>query len=179
MKGRGTSQPTSLSHLLESSFSQPNTTSLDIVKLDVTANGVPIFITSEPSAHAWDIARGGWVIISSPWWLEYSPLSERRSRGGPSGPLAEIESEVERLWAGRPSASTGGGGGGAGGDRPQWWDETMEMGHLDNRMRASELLQSKDEYKYWVGKYASVLSRGGFRERAEELIKEFLGPIYQ
>ena len=55
----------------------------------------------------------------------------------------------------------------------------LELGHLESKVKAAEVLESKDEYKFWLSRYASVLGKEGFRARAEELIKELLGPMYQ
>ena len=85
------------------------------------------------------------------------------------GPLAEIESKVVDRMAGRPALEAG---------KPEWWDEAMEMGHLESRMRAAQLIDSKDEYKQWLIRYAAVLGKEGFRARAEELLKDLIGPIY-
>jgi protein HIRA/HIR1 len=65
------------------------------------------------------------------------------------------------------------------GTKPEWWDEAMEMGYLENKMRAAVLFESREEYKVALLKYAQVLGREGFRGRGEELVKELLGPIYQ
>ncbi len=97
-------------------------------------------------------------------------METRRGRAEPSGPLAEIESEVLEAWTGQPVADA---------EKPEWWNEAMEMGHLEIRMRAAELLGSKEEYRHWLVRYAVVLGKEGFRGRAEELVKELLGPIYQ
>lgn len=134
-------------------------------------NGVPIVYINEPSAYAYDSARSEWTCICSKWFLEGSPVSDaRRARAEPPGPLAEVESRVQEAWTGRPISE---------GDKPEWWNEAIEMGHLEMRMRAAELLDSKEEYRHWLVRYAAVLGKEGFRARAEELVKELLGPIYQ
>lgn len=158
---------TSFSHLLDppSSSAQPSPP-INIVE-DVSPNGIPVIITSEPSAYAYDLERAEWTSIVSPWWLESSPLTDRHH---PRGPLADIEQQVMDAWKGRPVDGI---------EKPEWWNEAIEMGHLENRMRAALLLDSGDEYKYWLLKYATILGKEGFRARAEELIKDLVGPIYQ
>ncbi len=63
-------------------------------------------------------------------------------------------------------------------DRTKWWDEAMTMGHYEERLRASLLLDSAVEYKTTLLLYAKYLGEGDWRGRAEELVKELMGPIY-
>ena len=139
-------------------------------RIDVRPNGAPVIITTTPAAYAYKSSNSTWTELTSVWW-QNSPTSEigRSNRShGPSGPLGDIEAEVLSL----SKAST------FPGQNPEWWSEALELGHLETRIRAAELLESKDEYKFWILKYASALGREGFRERADELVKELAGPIY-
>lgn len=45
-------------------------------------------------------------------------------------------------------------------------------------MHAAKTLESKDEYKTALVAYARRLSEEGFRGKAEELVKELVGPVY-
>jgi len=63
-------------------------------------------------------------------------------------------------------------------DKPEWYDLASELRLLEGRIRSSILLDSKDEYKQWLLRYAKVLGDEGFRGRAEELVKEMMGPVY-
>ncbi len=170
--GKSIFQPTSLSHLLDPpSSSTTLSSSIDMTEVDLRPNGVPIIITSEPAAYIYDIPRSEWSCICSRWYLEGTPSTEpRRARADSAGPLAEIEAQVTEALDGRQTAE---------GDKPEWWNEAMEMGHLETRIRAAELLDSKEEYKHWLIRYAAVLGKEGFRARSEELVKELVGPIYQ
>ncbi|ORY28137.1 putative transcription corepressor [Naematelia encephala] len=161
--------PISIESLLDAPVDSSGGTSnaLDLTRLEVRPNGVPIVYTSEPCAFVYDTNLSSWTPVASPWWIAHSQQSDRRSVS--SGPLAEIELYLSSSWT-KPDDI---------GDRPQWFDEAVEMGHLESRMKASILLDSKEEYRHWLMKYAGVLGREGFRERAEELIKDHVGPIYQ
>ena len=139
---------------------------ITVEKLHIRPNGTPTVISSEPAAYLYDISRLEWTCVSSPWYLAGSPLRSWTN----TGPLAEIELEVSEAWKGRPVEEA---------EKPEWWDTAMEMGHLETKMRAAELLDSKEEYRTWLIRYAGVLGKEGFRARAEELIKEFIGPVYQ
>lgn len=139
----------------------------------VRPNGIPIVITSEPAAWAYDPEVSGWTQIASAWWGN-SPLNEVRTRHGRSvpaqnSPLAEIEQRVSNLTDGAASS----------GEKPEWWKEAMSIGHYETRLRASRLLESKDEYKHWLREYGKFLGDENFRERAEELVSELMGPVYQ
>jgi protein HIRA/HIR1 len=86
------------------------------------------------------------------------------------GPLADIEQQC------RSSLSNVQNGKAA---EPEWWDETQRMGIMGMRIRASELLGSKDEYRYWLLQYATFLGEQEFVGRAEELLKDLIGPMYR
>jgi hypothetical protein len=45
-------------------------------------------------------------------------------------------------------------------------------------MKASILLGSADEYKHWLVRYATYLAEQEFVGRAEELLKDLIGPVY-
>jgi protein HIRA/HIR1 len=157
--------PASLAHLL-----QDTAMTSQIHSVDVWHNGVPIIITTLPAAYAYDPTRSEWTELAS-----YSALrgveSSRRSRvAHQQGPLSHIESELLELSASLPVPSDS--------DKPEWFDIASELSLLECRMRASVLMDSKDEYKYWAVRYARLLGEEDFRGRAEELIKELLGPIY-
>ena len=53
-----------------------------------------------------------------------------------------------------------------------------EVGHLESRLAASQLLDSPTEYKQALLLYAKRLADEGFRTKAEELVKELCGPLY-
>lgn len=135
-------------------------------------NGTPYIITSEPAAWVFDREMGLWTQIASSWWTA-SPLNEhegrtRNGRSGPSGPLAEIEQKVAAKSRSSPPE-----------DKPKWWDESLSCGHYETRLRAARLLGSKEEYRHWLKEYAKFLGDENFRERAEDLLSELMGPVYQ
>lgn len=153
--------PTTISHLVDATS--------NLVKLDIRPNGVPIIITSQPTAYAYNAASGSWITIASPWWFESDSTST--TTNAPTGPLSEVEQEIMAAWKNRSSPVLG--------EKPEWWTEAIEMGHLENRMAAATLLDSKEEYMFWLARYTVVLGREGFRARAEELVKELVGPMYR
>lgn len=170
-KGSVPIPPSSIAHLFDPPSSSAKVAPVaDLKAIMVRPNGCPVVITSEPAAWAYDQDVAAWTQIATPWWGT-SPLSESRTRGRSSqasGPLAEIEQRIASAAdVDQPDK------------KPQWWDEAMSMGHYETRLRAARLLDSKDEYKHWLREYSKYLAQEDFRERAEELISDLMGPLYQ
>lgn len=55
----------------------------------------------------------------------------------------------------------------------------LTLSHLETRLRAAVALDSPSEYKTSLLTYTRELAKEGLRSKAEELIKELLGPIYK
>ncbi|KAK8853078.1 hypothetical protein IAR55_003779 [Kwoniella newhampshirensis] len=162
-KGKVVFTPTSLSHLLDpASSSTVPLQGLQINECTIRPNGIPIIITSEPSAYAYDPAVCEWANISSGWWAESSTLVN-----GSRGPLAEIETVVASGSKGKKRLTQ------------EWWNETIAMGHYETKLKACLLIESEEEYQYWLVQYIQYLGNEDFLERAEELVKDLVGPIYQ
>lgn len=158
--------PTSVSHLLDPPSSS-NSTAHTVTEAFVRPNGCAVVVTSEPTAWGWDPDVCAWTQLVSGWWAA-SPLHEGRSRSSSrdrNGPLADLEQRVAARAT--PPAR-----------KPQWWDEALALGDFETRLRATRLLGSKDEYKHWLREYAKYLAQESFRDRAEELVQELMGPVY-
>jgi protein HIRA/HIR1 len=54
----------------------------------------------------------------------------------------------------------------------------LTLGHLESKLHAALVLDSSAEYKQTLLVYAKKIADEGFRNKAEELIKELFGPIY-
>ncbi|BGO91897.1 hypothetical protein NBRC10512_007688 [Rhodotorula toruloides] len=54
----------------------------------------------------------------------------------------------------------------------------VTLAHLETRIKAAQALDSPAEYRNFLLAYAKRLADEGLRSKAEELIKELLGPIY-
>jgi protein HIRA/HIR1 len=169
-QGIASVSPISMAHLLDPPRS--SSSKITVSEIMLRSNGCPIVITSMPAAWAYDSAILGWVQIASAWWGN-SPLNEARTRASRAsmthiGVLAEIEQRVAAGCDGNSSTK----------EKPKWWKEYMSASHYESRMRACRLLDSKDEYKHWLREYSKLLGEENFRERAEELINELMGPLY-
>lgn len=145
--------------------------------LDVRANGVPLLVTSEPAAHAYDPSLQAWIPLITPWQLAYPSTERRAAKESVKGPLSEVEARVHDIWAQDRSRSQAF----PASDIAQldWWSETREINYWEARMRGAELLESPAEYRQAVGKLAQLFAREGFAARAEELLKDLTGPIFR
>ncbi|BGP40593.1 HIR complex subunit [Rhodotorula kratochvilovae] len=54
----------------------------------------------------------------------------------------------------------------------------VALAHLETRLAAAAALDSPSEYRLFLVQYAKKLADEGLRSKAEELIRELLGPIY-
>ena len=138
----------------------------DILDIDVRSNGTPIVITTDSSAFAYDTRLQSWVPVCDKSRLSH----DTAPRGGFNGPLADIEQKCRSSMRNVVNGKNA---------EPEWWDETQQMGILDMRIRASVLLGSKEEYRHWLLQYATFLGEQEFTGRAEELLKELIGPVYR
>lgn len=142
---------------------------LKVTSATICANGCPVVITSEPAGWAYDTGVGAWTQVASPWWAG-SPLNESRTRGARSSSPSWILAEIEAKLPTEPPQIR---------NKPKWWDEALSLGHYETRLKATRLLGSKEEYLHWLKQYAKYLGDENFRERAEELIADLVGPVYQ
>lgn len=160
--------PTSIAHLLNTPSTSSNPSPpATIESALIYPNGCAVVVTSEPAAWAYDASLAEWTQIASAWWAA-SPLNEIRTRAGrstSSGPLADLEQRVAAAANASPPS-----------DKPKWWDEAVSVGHYETRLRAACLLGSKEEYRTCLREYGKFLGDENFRERAEELVKELMGP---
>ncbi|WRT70374.1 uncharacterized protein IL334_007372 [Kwoniella shivajii] len=162
-KGKTIFGSTSLSHLLDPPSTIPATDSLEIKDCFLRPNGIPVLITSLPTAYAYDPSLSAWIIISSPRYITSSPLTSISK-----GIVGIIDKSTTALWKGKKRDPGG-----------EWWTESMTMGHYEMRIKASVILESTDEYQEFASSYIKYLGNEGFLARAEEVLKELIGPIYR
>jgi len=159
----------------------------------VRPNGCPILSLSSGLVVTYDQNLESWTQISSPWWSKGSEYWESRIRSNNSagrGVVKIIESETNDFLAAQPDLVTmeddeahlrpsleGEEQKKLGNDDD--WTMALTLGHLESRMNAAIALDSLPEYKMFLTTYAKRLAEEAFRGKAEELIKELIGPIYQ
>lgn len=52
------------------------------------------------------------------------------------------------------------------------------MAYLENQIAGALILQSSQEYKYWLLIYARYLVNEGFEQKLREVCQELLGPVH-
>jgi protein HIRA/HIR1 len=133
-------------------------------------NGSPILSTTSGITYSYDSNLCTFVKLSEPWWAEGSDAwsSRPRNSNAQQAVISSIESSIsERIPP--PSGNI---------QRPEWWTSALTLGHLETRLHAARVLDSSSEYKQSLLVYAKKIADEGFRNKAEELIKELFGPVY-
>ncbi|KAJ6466627.1 histone transcription regulator 1 [Mycena vulgaris] len=151
-------------------LSSPNYT---ITAVKVQPGGASILTCSNGVVYSYDAALLTFVKLTERWWSEGSDVWQARQRSA-TNPTANrgVLSVTEGSIAGSPESS------GADKKRPKWWNMAMTLGHLETRMHSARLLDSPAEYKQALAQYTKKLAEEGFKAKAEELIRDLLGPMY-
>ncbi|KDQ60101.1 hypothetical protein JAAARDRAFT_125533 [Jaapia argillacea MUCL 33604] len=164
--------PTSVLPVLQSASQS------QIVSTSIRPNGSPIIQCSSGIAFSYDSNFFSWVKVGDRWWSEGSDAWQGRQRVNTQvnsrGIVASMEGDLrtpvhpdERSYL--PPDDT---------SKPTWWSTAMTLGHLETRLHAAKVLDSPQEFKQTLLVYAKKIADEGFRAKAEELIKEFFGPLY-
>jgi protein HIRA/HIR1 len=158
----------------------------------IRPNGTPVITLSNGHIFSYHSGLQSWTVVSTPWFSKGSEHWESRTRGR-SGAVAGVLKAFEGItndilvaqndpWHanGDPmDVDTP-----VEGDEKEMlgqaedWPSAMTLGHLESRMAACEALDSPQEFKAALMLYASRLGSDGFRNKAEELIRALMGPIY-
>jgi protein HIRA/HIR1 len=145
-----------------------------IKTIGVLPTGSPVLNCSNGAAMTYDPRLACWTQISDKWWAEGSDAWTARQQRTTAPTqfngrnyVTWVESNIDI-----PQDTM------AGQSRPSWWNTALTLGHLETRLHACNLLDSPVEYKQNLMMYAKKIADEGFRGKAEELIKELLGPVY-
>jgi len=95
---------------------------------------------------------------------------DEQSKGGPGEEDAEMSGGSSSTIQGEVEIPQGSG---------KDFSIALTLSHLETRLRAAVALDSPSEYKTSLLTYTRELAKEGLRSKAEELIKELLGPIYK
>lgn len=174
-------------------MSQSGTVSPIINTAKVRTNGCPIISLSNGLVVAYDPDLNSWMQVTSLWWSKGSEFWEGRVRFNVSasrGVIKVLESEANDFATGqhnqplptenseeRDLSSLEGEEQKRLGNEDDW-KQAMSLGHLESRMAAAIALDSITEYRVFLSLYAKKLAEEAFRGKAEELIKDLLGPVY-
>ncbi|KAH8920136.1 WD40 repeat-like protein [Atractiella rhizophila] len=192
--------PISIRPLLLSSRT-PNCPNPTILTAKIRRNGYPILILSSGMVYTFDASLQSWVTLTGLWWSRGSEFWEGRSRGAKAnsvltsktGVLKSLEQEVNEILidseAGTalrgprvgeeftPPPQPEGEVVGTAGSRDDFRN-ALSLGHLESRMSAAVMLDSPQEFKVALLAYAKRIGEEGFRNKADELIKELMGPVF-
>jgi len=168
-KARANFAPTSVRPLLSPNGSARGT-AIDITSLVARPNGSPMVSATSGVTYSYDSNLCSFVKLSEPWWAEGSDAwsSRPRNTGTQQAVVASIESAISERIAPPPGTA----------QRPPWWTSALTLGHLESKLHAARVLDSSVEYKQILLVYAKKIADEGFRNKAEELIKDLFGPIY-
>lgn len=165
-----------------------------IVSAKVRPNGFPLLSLSSGIVLTFDADLAAWTELSTPWWSKGSDQWEARVRSSSMAargavrimeseandwllaaagvdPAAGVDAEdVTQSVEGEEQEKLG---------TAEDWSIALTLGHLEARMQMAIVLDSLPEYKSNLALYAKLLAEEGFRGKAEELLRELLGPVYQ
>ncbi|KAF7291869.1 Protein HIR [Mycena indigotica] len=167
---RRSSLPVSVSSILTS----PNYT---ITSAKVQPTGASILTCSSGVIYSYDLSLCAFVKLTERWWSEGSDVWQARKRSltNPTanrGVLSVAEGTIAGMADDEDIEET------AEKIRPKYWTEAMTLAHLETRMHSARLLDSGAEFKQALSLYTRKLADEGYKSKAEELIRELLGPIY-
>jgi len=168
-KARANFAPTSVRPLLSPNDLAGGTT-IAITSLAARPNGSPMISTTSGVTYSFDGNLCSFVKLSEPWWAEGSDAwsSRHRNSSMQHAVVASIESAISERITPSPGPTL----------RPTWWTSALTLGHLESRLHAARVLDSRVEYKQILLVYATKIADEGFRNKAEELIKDLFGPVY-
>lgn len=168
----------------------------------ILPNGAPLIALSSGSTHSYDVDLASWIRLSDTWWSKGSDFWEnRRGKAVTSGRgvIRGIESAINDIvvdsaldLTGEDSSDSEADGDESSSRRKTIPEGTaaeqvgkqemfrlaVSLGHMEIRMKGAVALESAGEYRGFLSAYAKKLAEEGFRNKAEELIKELLGPVY-
>nr|GAT54809.1 predicted protein [Mycena chlorophos] len=162
--------PVSVSTILSS----PNHT---LTAAKVQPSGASLLTCSNGVIYSYDPALCAFVKLTERWWSEGSDVWQARQRSltNPTanrGVLSIAEGTIAGMAGGEDPEEA------AEKRRPKYWSEAMTLAHLETRMHAARMLDSGAEFKQALSLYTKKLADEGYKGKAEELIRELVGPMY-
>ncbi|KAJ7723388.1 histone transcription regulator 1 [Mycena metata] len=158
--------PVSLSSIITS----PN---YEITSAKIQPSGAAILTCSSGVVYSYDATLLSFVKLTERWWSEGSDVWQARQRSltNPTANRGVLSITEGSVAAGAESS-------GADKKRPKWWNMAMTLGHLETRMHSARLLDSPTEYKQALAQYTKKLAEEGYKAKAEDLIRDLMGPMY-
>ena len=133
----------------------------------VRPNGVPLLVTSLNEAWSYHLDMKTWVRVYDPRYSTLDPSNSETSEAGGGSILASLESMARQR---------GGNIGSLAYLRKDTQGKAHVIGHLENQLVSSEMVNSPTEYRRLLFAYAQQLADEGAEFRIHELCMELLGP---
>ncbi|XP_053326873.1 protein HIRA isoform X2 [Spea bombifrons] len=139
----------------------------------LTQRGIPVLNLSNGKAYCFNPALCTWNLIndmqdSMAQCADYMNCMSSQDGIMCSGPLSIIQGRTSN--AGRQAARLF--------TMPHQVQQETTMAYLENQIAAALILQSSQEYRYWLLIYARYLVNEGFEQRLREVCQELLGPVH-
>lgn len=165
-----------------------------IKAVQLRLNGVPIVILSNGTAHAYDFKDlKTWILVSTTKFVKsdawdkrgrqrhssssaaQSTQSQHHYQQQQSNPISQIEIILNEMVIDEKisediTLNT---------EQREEEEAVYTYSHLETRLHAAIILDSPLEFRNSMLAYARRLSEEGFRGKAEEILKEYMGPIFR
>lgn len=120
-----------------------------LTKVDLSDTGAPILAFTSGSTLSYSSSMAVWVKISESWWKQGSDLE------GPYPPQHGNVAETTSLFR-----------------------TALTLGHLETEIHAAKLFGNSDQWRKVTVMYARRIAAERFIDKAEELIRELVGPLF-
>lgn len=139
----------------------------------LTQRGIPVLSLSNGKAYCFNPALSTWNLVSDrhdslAQCADYRNCLSSQDAILCSGPLAIIQGRGSN--AGRQAARLF--------TMPHQVQQETTMAYLENQIAAALMLQSSQEYRYWLLIYARFLVNEGFEQKLREVCQDLLGPVH-
>ncbi|XP_063820846.1 protein HIRA [Pseudophryne corroboree] len=139
----------------------------------LTQRGIPVLSLSNGKSYCFNPALSTWNLVSDrqdslEQCADYRNCLTSQDAIMCSGPLAIIQGRVSN--AGRQAARLF--------TMPHRVQQETTMAHLEDQIAAARMLQSSQEYRYWLLIYARYLVNEGFEQKLREICQDLLGPVH-
>jgi protein HIRA/HIR1 len=159
--------PTSLGHILG--------VDLKIHLATVRPNGTPLLQLSNGLAYAYNKDTQAFEEVCSLRFAQYSSLwtRTRASTTVQKSIVAYLETSLNTL---RPDIVADTHSAMIKANTP-WFNDATELGHLEMRLQACTTLHSPNEYKTFLAAYSRKIAEEGYKNKAEQLVRDLYGPV--
>ena len=158
--------PTDMGHLLEPG--------VEIHLASIRPNGAPLFQLTNGAAYVYNKDTQVFEEVCSLRFARFSSLwtRTRASTTAQRNIIAHLETTLNAL---RPDIAEAAQSVVAA--KPRWFNDATELGHLEMRIQACATLHSPNEFKTFLMAYARKIAEEGYKNKAEQVIKDLHGPV--